>query len=684
MMEEKITIQEQMPVPVTAGRRKTPLTSRVWAKTAAFIMAVTMTCVCGLSILAAAVMVNEAVYTTPRAQYRDNAMKSLASGDAQRVAQLVVLEDNEDGAEQFLRYTNILGVRIRFAGSSRDLWAYEREKDKSLPNVEEMEEALWEEYRTFQRTLYWWQDINQENYLTAWNNEEAQLIQTVEVSLYFNDRLTEQDDYWLAQTLINTMYDLRYCVYAIMVASAVLAVACFVFLMCAAGRHPDYEGVRPGWGTKIPIDLLSFGVGMGACLVCALMQEASWNDTVTMVVVWAVGTVVLLCMALGWCMSFALRVKLGGWWKNSLCWWSLVLCWKACNLSWKVLRSCCRGIFRGCAALVTGVPLVWKVLVLFAALSLLEIFLLVVNAWDYDLMLFWICVEKCALFPVVVAVSLMLRRLERGGEAIAGGDLSYQVDTGRMLLVFRRHGENLNRIGEGMNRAVEERTRSERMKTELITNVSHDIKTPLTSIINYADLIGKEPCENETITGYAEVLHRQSVRLKRLIDDLVEASKASTGNLEMELVPCEVGVLLTQTAGEYEQRLQECGLQLVVRQPDRPLKIMADGRRLWRVFDNLMNNVCKYAQEGTRVYLTLEKMGGQAVISVKNTSREELNVSPEELMERFVRGDASRRSEGSGLGLSIARSLTELQRGSMDVSVDGDLFKVVLKFPLVS
>ena len=677
-MEEKITAQEFLPTPVATEKRKVPLTSRVWAKTAAFVLAVVMVCVCGLGVLAAAAMVYEGIYTTPKAQYRDNAIRNLASGDARSVAQLVILEGNEAGAEQFLRYTNIRGAKIRFVGSSRDLWAYEREEDESLPVVEGAEENRWDAHRTFRHTLYWCQDVNQENYLTSWE-KDTNLIQTVEVSLYFGDRLTEQDDYWLTQTVINAMYYFRYSVYIIIALSAVLAVACFVFLMCAAGRHPDYEGVRPGWGTKIPIDAMSVGVGFLVLLVCELIQQASWNDTVTMVVVWAAGTVVLLSVALGWCMSFALRVKLGGWWKNSLCWWSLLLCAKVCRLCWRGVRACCRL----CGALITGIPLVWKAVVLFVVLSILELFLMIVNAWNPSMLLFWICVEKCLLFPMVVAVALMLRKLERGGKAIAEGDLTYRVDTRRMLPVFRRHGENLNSIGEGMNRAVEERTRSERMKTELITNVSHDIKTPLTSIINYADLIGRVPCENETITGYADVLHRQSVRLKRLIDDLVEASKASSGNLEMELTPCEVGVLLTQTAGEYEQRLQECGLQLVTRRPDCPLQIMADGRRLWRVFDNLMNNVCKYAQEGTRVYLTLEKLGGQAIISVKNTSREELNISPTELMERFVRGDASRRSEGSGLGLSIARSLTELQRGSMDVSVDGDLFKVVLKFPLI-
>jgi len=384
-------------------------------------------------------------------------------------------------------------------------------------------------------------------------------------------------------------------------------------------------------------------------------------------------------MALGWCMSFALRLKLGGWWKNSLCWWCVRLCAWLCKGCWK----CVRAIGGGIAALILAVPLVWKVLVLFGIITLWEFIMWAIFHWNPGATLLFWGLEKLILLPIVLAVSLMLRRLERGGQAIAEGDLNYQVDSRHMLPVFKRHAEHLNRIGEGMNRAVEERTKSERMKTELITNVSHDIKTPLTSIINYADLIGKEPCENEKITEYAEVLHRQSERLKRLIDDLVEASKASTGNLDINLAPCEVGVLLTQTAGEYEYRLREQGLELVTRQPDKPLNIMADGRRLWRVFDNLMNNVCKYSQSGTRVYLTLERLNGQAVISFKNTSREELNLTPDELMERFVRGDAARKSEGSGLGLSIARSLTELQRGSMELTVDGDLFKVVLKFPII-
>ena len=231
-----------------------------------------------------------------------------------------------------------------------------------------------------------------------------------------------------------------------------------------------------------------------------------------------------------------------------------------------------------------------------------------------------------------------------------------------------------------MNVAVEERMKSERLKTELITNVSHDIKTPLTSIINYADLIVEEPTENARITEYAEVLKRQSARLKKLIEDLMEASKASTGNIEVHMVPCEVGVLLTQTMGEYEQRLAELGLELVARQPEHPVRIMADGKLLWRVFDNLLNNICKYAMGGTRVYLTVEERDDKVAIAFKNISKYPLDISAEELKERFVRGDKSRHTEGNGLGLSITQSLTQLQGGELELTVDGDFFKVVLMF----
>lgn len=291
--------------------------------------------------------------------------------------------------------------------------------------------------------------------------------------------------------------------------------------------------------------------------------------------------------------------------------------------------------------------------------------------------------EKLILVPAILYIIIGLQKLQVGSQKIANGDLEHRIDTRRLLWDFKRHGENLNNISAGISKAVEERMKSERFKTELITNVSHDIKTPLTSIINYVDLIKREKIEEGTIKDYIDVLDRQSSRLKKLIDDLVEASKASTGNLVVNSTRTEVGVLLTQTIGEYEEKLKDRDLELILSQPEEEVFIMADGRLLWRVFDNLMNNICKYSQSGTRVYLNMENTNGQAVITFKNISKYALNITSDELLERFVRGDSSRTTEGSGLGLSIAKSLVELQKGTLELVIDGDLFKVIITFSIV-
>jgi signal transduction histidine kinase len=222
--------------------------------------------------------------------------------------------------------------------------------------------------------------------------------------------------------------------------------------------------------------------------------------------------------------------------------------------------------------------------------------------------------------------------------------------------------------------------KSERFQTELITNVSHDIKTPLTSIINYVDLLGKEKLENAKAKEYLEVLARQSQRLKKLLQDLLDASKASTGNVELHMEQVNACVLLNQTVGEFQEKLMNAGIELNIKVPQEEIHINADSRYLWRVFDNLMNNICKYSQPNTRAYINLEKTNENTVISFLNISKEPLNISSDELMQRFVRGDSSRNTEGSGLGLSIAQSLTKLMGGTMELSVEGDLFKVQLIF----
>ncbi|MDE5892915.1 MAG: sensor histidine kinase [Acetatifactor sp.] len=293
----------------------------------------------------------------------------------------------------------------------------------------------------------------------------------------------------------------------------------------------------------------------------------------------------------------------------------------------------------------------------------------------------WI-VEKLVLAALALRTAGSTMRLRTSAEELAKGNLGYQIPLEGMTGELLQFGKDMNAISHVVAAAVEDQTRSEHLKTELVTNVSHDIKTPLTSIINYADLIGRESSDNEKITEYAQVLHRQSTRLKKLIEDLMEVSKAATGNLEVYLERCQAGVLLSQAMGEFEQRLRERGIDVIIKQGQEPVWILADPRMLWRILDNLMTNICKYAQSDTRVYLILETQDNQAVLTFKNISSYPLDMDASELMERFVRGDRSRHTEGSGLGLSIARSLAELQGGSMHLITDGDLFKVILVFPI--
>lgn len=271
--------------------------------------------------------------------------------------------------------------------------------------------------------------------------------------------------------------------------------------------------------------------------------------------------------------------------------------------------------------------------------------------------------------------------IRQGTERIVGGEPDFKIDTNHMYRDLREHAEQLNDLGAAIGSAVEERLKSERFKAELITNVSHDLKTPLTSIINYVDLLKKEDIQDVKAREYIAVLDRKSQRLKKLTEDLVEASKASTGSLTVVREKLGFTQLLDQALGEYQEKFERSGLSPVLTTPDHELYVEADGRHLWRIIDNLLGNCVKYALPGTRVYLDAQSWDGSVSFSVKNVSRDPLNIPAEQLMERFVRGDVSRTTEGSGLGLSIARSLTELQGGTFRLDIDGDLFKAVVTFP---
>ena len=330
--------------------------------------------------------------------------------------------------------------------------------------------------------------------------------------------------------------------------------------------------------------------------------------------------------------------------------------------------------------MTTKISIVWRTALIVLAV-LLANFCIAISIRYSGFALFCWLLLMAAVFLLACFGAWQMKSLKAAGEKLAAGEFEYKIDTKHMYWEFKHHAENLNSIGDGMAAAVEQRMKSERLKTELITNVSHDIKTPLTSIINYVDLL-ERPHTPEEGAEYLEVLERQSKRLKKLTEDLVEASKASTGNMSVTLAPTSTLEIINQSLAEYGQRMEAGKLSVLINVPEPAPTVRADGRLLWRVMDNLFNNVVKYAMPETRVYVDVRTSEGNAVISVKNISRAALNVSAGELMERFVRGDASRSTEGSGLGLSIAKSLTELQHGQFSISTDGDLFKAEITLPL--
>ena len=466
--------------------------------------------------------------------------------------------------------------------------------------------------------------------------------------------------------IVNLADHMKYSVYVILALSLIVFVASLVYLVSAAGHKKDQEQVQGSFLCKVPADLFTvifLAAEVSLAVGISLLGNAGSPDNYVFYA--AAMLFLLLCggwLALGYLLDFAVRIKLGKWWRNTLI--------------YKVLRS----IYRGWNKVGENKSILWKGLAVFLGVNFFEVLIFAVFGVDYSkIMIVWFA-EKAVILFAGGEILIQMKRLQEGGKHIAEGDLDYQINTERMLPALKEHAADLNRINEGVSKAVNEKMKSERFKTELITNVSHDIKTPLTSIINYVDLLEKEEIPNENAKEYLEVLERQSARLKKLIEDLIEASKASSGSLSVNLEKLEAGVFLVQTVGEFKEKTEKNKLDLQIKKPEEPIYIMADGRHFWRVIDNLMNNICKYAQPETRVYINLEQTGEKVQITFRNTSRYPLNISSEELMERFVRGDSSRNTEGNGLGLSIAGSLMELMHGKMQLFVDGDLFKVVLEF----
>ncbi len=480
----------------------------------------------------------------------------------------------------------------------------------------------------------------------------------------------------LSPTMMQWLFSAKYAIVAISVVSLILFAVVFVALMSLAGKNSKTGEVDPRALNRLPLDLyLAAAVGitvLGCIAAYELLDNMFYSDGYNVLL-----TILLCCCGvavastdIGFFAALAAQFKVPGgfWWRHSICGHLLKWLWKGAKF-----------VMRGIRKLLDMLPVMWEWILAGGVLGLILVIICESSTshWYTVFPMFLWCLVFAAL---VIYCGYCYGTIYKGIRRMREGDLNEKIDTKYMYGSFKTIAKNLNALADVITLAAEKQLKSERMKTELITNVSHDIKTPLTSVINYVDLL-QQPHTEEEGKQYLEVLSRQSTRLKKLVEDLMDMSKASTGNVVVNIVQVDAVEAVTQALGEFSDKLDAAQLTPVFRTPDSQLHMLADGRLTWRVLSNLLSNVVKYALPGTRVYLDLMRLDKSVVLSIKNISREELNISADELTERFVRGDASRNTEGSGLGLNIARSLMHLQKGNLELTVDGDLFKVTLTFP---
>ncbi len=449
----------------------------------------------------------------------------------------------------------------------------------------------------------------------------------------------------------------------------ILLTVCAVFIICAAGRRAGADGVYLGFPDKIP-----FEIYLALC-VCAVplgwaaykyfayshvftqfMNVRIFEAIIGVAIVFGIGLLLAIVMQ-----TLSARLKSKKFFKYTVVGAVASLIVKFFKLIWHLISS---------------LRQTWITLLIIAAYAAVIGFgLLAGNVY--------ICLAALVSASFLVMIwSAGFDKLRDYAKKIRDGDLDTSVDRKYLFGNLRKMADDLEGVGGGVKLAVDERMRSERLKTELITNVSHDLKTPLTSIVNYVDILSKDDISDENAKEHIGILKRQADKMKKLIEDLVEVSKATSGSINVNLERTDLNLLITQAEAEYQDRFRDCGLEPIVKVPKEKLISELDGRLMWRVLDNLCSNVCKYALSGTRVYISAEKSGERAIISFKNISKSSLDISGEDLMERFVRGDSSRNTEGSGLGLSIAKSLCDLQGVGFNVTIDGDLFKAIMEINL--
>ena len=509
--------------------------------------------------------------------------------------------------------------------------------------------------------------------------------------------------------VLRTVRQFRGALLPVIAVCLLLFILTAVYLYTAAGRDAYSPEIRAAGLNRLPLDLyLCLGIfgGLGLMALAGIGTPVLLGSDFLLGCSLAVACVFVCCLIfIGFCFACTAQLKTAGgfWWRNLLTVRFIFLFmtfaekfshWlsekgfpclgrfvkNTWHWIWKILVRLYEAVEAVTAR--TGeklnrffslIPMTWQWLL--GGLTII-LFALLVNTHNILLILIGIVVPMSIVLYATHCFGLLSESAKRMGK----GNLDTKVEDKLMVGCFQNFAQDLNNLADVASVAAQKQLKSERMKTELITNVSHDIKTPLTSIINYVDLLQKPHTEEEG-TQYLEVLDRQSQRLKKLVEDLMDMSKASTGNMTVEITRVDAVESVNQALGEFADKLERARLYPVFRHSESSVPIMADGKLVWRVLSNLLSNAVKYAMPGTRIYLDLTHVNGKVILSLKNISREELNVNAEELMERFVRGDVSRNTDGSGLGLNIAKSLMELQKGQLQLLVDGDLFKVTLVFP---
>lgn len=586
--------------------------------------------------------------------------------------------------------------------------------------LQEVDAALMrDEAPDFSRNSYY--DGNRwEDFWYSWETAELSISLYLIDSEYFLDYFTG-----LPWALVNLIYQFRSELIYIFAISLILFLACAVYLFCAAGRKPGQTEIKASGLNRIPLDLYALAaIGIGTLLMfpgISMGEYLLYQKQLSMLyplIPIGYGISLLIVGFLYACAS-QMKTPNGYWIHNSIigrCFRLLVVLLKklwilvkkasarlprAAQFCKAALLRCWHGLQKLYRWVIAQLKRIWHWLGRFIrklGKIAAHYYGMLPLTWQWlftgFLLLFLLSMCLISYHPlwVMLGISLFICSILYGSNAFGSllaaakrmhqGDLDTKISDPLLIGAFHDFADELNALADVVTVAAEKQMRSERMKAELITNVSHDLKTPLTSIINYVDLLQKATTPEEQ-ERYLEVLSRQSQHMKKLIEDLMEMSKASTGNLPVDITEVDGCEAVTQALGEFSDKLEKVNLQPIFNPPEGPMMMRADGRLCWRVLNNLLSNAVKYAMPGTRLYIDMVESDDFVHISLKNISAQPLNISSQELMERFVRGDASRNTEGSGLGLNIAQSLMQLQHGTLDLTVDGDLFKTVLSFPKV-